>query len=742
MAGALIGALRVSLSAETSAFEAGMKRSQRQAATTASSIERSFKGVGGALKAGIAGFVSSLSVGLVLAAGRAALDYAGQLGEVSQQLGVTTRDLQVLRYAAGQVGVSQEELEKGLSKLTITLGQVAAGAAAPAKALAAIGITVDDLKGKDTGEAFRIIADGLSKIEDRSQRAAVEVALFGRSGAKLDTLLAGGSAALNELALAAEELGIVLSDKQIQDADKTADKLDALKTVLSARIAGVVSDNADSILSLADALANLISWIGKATKSWTDFLNAFDAQSWQVAANNPFLSGDKRQSAAAAAARARGRISDSGVGWGVAGSSVTTKLSEGGRAREIAKQMGLKLPSTAGGGEISPFLARGGGGGGRGGRGDADRAAREAERKRLDALRDLNRFDQEIRRAKIDVLRAEEQLSVDYIERAAIAKLIIDAERAAYESQLAYEIAAGDMQAAQAEQLLLENARVVSLEKQRIDQDMEAQRAQESARLDEVTLDIQRDALEAQLQLAETAAEQRDLQLRLLDLSYRQERARLEAVLADEQSSFAAKEEARRRLAGLDATQATDTQGVINRTRGPMEEWSAQFGDITEEMENLKVQGIMGAVDALTALTGGFDDFRDAALNAIKSVIAEMIRLQLMKAAVSLFGSATGVPGAGEFFAGGAPLSFAGGGGFDIRGRGGIDRNVLSLNGLPIANVSYGERINVENDSHSSRSAMTVHAPITIQGNATRETVAQMESAVRRAVGNSSRRGY
>jgi hypothetical protein len=709
MAGALIGALRVSLSAETSAFEAGMKRSQRQAATTAKSIEGSFKKAQGALKAGVAGFISGLSVGVIMQAGRAALDYAAQLGEVSQQLGVTTRDLQVLRYAAGQVGVSQEQLEKGLQKLTITLGQVAAGAAAPAKALAAIGLTVDDLKGKDTGEAFRLIADGLQKVEDRSQRAAVEVALFGRSGAQLDNLLAGGSAALNELAAAADRLGIVLSDEQIQKADDTADKLEALKTVLSARIAGAVADNADSILELAESLFTLADSAVTALERFRNFL-VYVQRNYNPQA---LLKGEA-------------------YGYGVAGKSVTVPL---GPAKPVMQ------PRLGNSGSIDQFLSRGGGGG-RGGRGDADRAAREAERKRLDALRDLNRFDQEIRRAKIDVLRAEEQLSVDYIERAAIAKLIIDAERAAYESQLAYEIAAGDMQAAQAEQLLLENARVVSLEKQRIDQDMEAQRAQESARLDEVTLDIQRDALEAQLQLAETAAEQRDLQLRLLDLSYRQERARLEAVLADEQSSFAAKEEARRRLAGLDATQATDTQGVINRTRGPMEEWSAQFGDITEEMENLKVQGIMGAVDALTALTGGFDDFRDAALNAIKSVIAEMIRLQLMKAAVSLFGSATGVPGAGEFFAGGAPLSFAGGGGFDIRGRGGIDRNVLSLNGLPIANVSYGERINVENDSHSSRSAMTVHAPITIQGNATRETVAQMESAVRRAVGNSSRRGY
>jgi hypothetical protein len=55
-----------------------------------------------------------------------------------------------------------------------------------------------------------------SKVTDRSQRAAVEVALFGKSRRALDNLLSGGSAALNALTDAAEKLGIVLSDEQIQ----------------------------------------------------------------------------------------------------------------------------------------------------------------------------------------------------------------------------------------------------------------------------------------------------------------------------------------------------------------------------------------------------------------------------------------------------------------------------------------------------------------------------------------------
>jgi hypothetical protein len=42
---------------------------------------------------------------------------------------------------------------------------------------------------------------------------------------------------------------------------------------------------------------------------------------------------------------------------------------------------------------------------------------------------------------------------------------------------------------------------------------------------------------------------------------------------------------------------------------------------------------------------------------------------------------------------------FATGGSITVGGHGGIDRNLLSLNGLPIARVSYGERINISNDN-------------------------------------------
>ena len=118
---ALIGALRVSLSAETAKFEAGMKRAQRQTQVSASAMQKSL----GWVKSGVAGLVAGLSVGMFTTAIRNALEYAGSLQEVADQLGVTTKDLQVFRYAAAQNGIAQAELDSAAAQYSQAMADVA-----------------------------------------------------------------------------------------------------------------------------------------------------------------------------------------------------------------------------------------------------------------------------------------------------------------------------------------------------------------------------------------------------------------------------------------------------------------------------------------------------------------------------------------------------------------------------------------------------------------------------------------
>lgn len=719
MATMRIGALSIGMSLDSGQFEAGMKRAQKTAAQTEGAFKKSFGNLGGVVKAGLAGVVSGLSVGLLVQGAKAALEYAGSLGEVSQQLGVTTKDLQVFRYAAGQLGVSQEQLETGLQKLTITLGQLKAGAEAPAKALDAVkkGLSDQVKAAGDAGEAFRIIADGLKNVTDRSQRAAVEVALFGKSGAKLDNLLSGGSAALNELADAAEKLGIVLSDEQIQKADDTADKLEALQTVLKAKIAGDVADNADSILDFADALFQLVNAAEQAREAIVNFQKNY---------NLPHLLFGKGEA----------------FGKGVAGSSVTTDLSSGGSALALAKKMGLKVAGSGGGGggSISQFLAPSGGSRAR--RGGSD----DAERKRQEALRDAFQFDQELLRAQQDSLRAQQQLSTDYSERAAISIQLLNLDKQGFEREMQYAVASGDLSKVQAAQLQAEYDKRDALERTAVLKEEEEQRQRDYNMLDAKDADIKLDILEKQADLADTWQERRAIELKILDLAYEEERRRLTRI-TEESQDWAEIEAARRDLLALTKKQALDRQSVNRQTAGPFEQAQIQFGDLSEEMEQLKVQGIMGAADALTALTEGFGSFKDAAVSAIKQVIAEFIRLQTLKFLFNLIGGgigggvgATGTSAMSSAIGNMGLPGFATGGGFNVMGKGGVDNNLLSLNGLPIARVSHGERVSVSNDN-ARGGGSPVSISFAITGPVTRETQTQIAAAARRGIAQANRKG-
>ena len=208
-------------------------------------------------------------VGAFVGLAKSGLDLASSLGEIAQQLGVTTEQLQVYRYAASQVGISQDEIDGGLAKLTKTLGQAQTGSATAAKVFDVLGVSLKNIDGsaRTTGQVLPLIADALSTISDPAKRAAVEIELFGRAGQKLDTLLAGGSDAIDNLTRAAHDLGVVLSDEEIQNADRTADKLAELKQVLEARIAGAVAENAAAIYNFIDALVSLIGKLPEAIQA-------------------------------------------------------------------------------------------------------------------------------------------------------------------------------------------------------------------------------------------------------------------------------------------------------------------------------------------------------------------------------------------------------------------------------------------------------------------------------------------
>jgi hypothetical protein len=86
---------------------------------------------------------------------------------------------------------------------------------------------------------------------------------------------------------------------------------------------------------------------------------------------------------------------------------------------------------------------------------------------------------------------------------------------------------------------------------------------------------------------------------------------------------------------------------------------------------------------------------------------------------------------------------FASGGSFTIRGRSGTDKNLLSLNGLPLARVGNMERISVANDDGAGFAGPNVtHQHFDLRGAVmTEDLLRQMDEKAARAADAGARMG-
>lgn len=618
----------------------------------------------GAIGGFVGGVVASLP-GLMTQLVKTGLDYAGSLQEQAQQAGVSTKALQEYRYAASQTGLKVGEIDRALAQFTKTIGEIGAGTKRPIKALAEIGLSVEqisEISRMTADEALPVLADALQDIEDPAKRARVEMALFGETGQKLDPLLAGGSEAINGLRNAAADLGVVLSEKEIQEADKLADRLDDLKQVLAARIAGVVADNADSILSLADALFQLPAAAAVAIKAWNDFKNALDAQAYNLAANNPFLSAEKRKEGAVRAARARGKISDNGVGWGVGGDTVII---------DLAPPKPVKPPRPTRDTSIDPDVAmalagkthrarRAQRGGGR------DNAAEEAKRKAEEAARNLARYTDDLADAQNDLVQVTARVTGTEEARHEAALADIEARRAATARDIKNN---EDYTEAQKTALLALNDQVAA-QKVALENAEDQQRRDDEAlqtRLDGIR--TEEELLQAKIALASTAKERAELETRLLALQIEEEKARQDAIIASRDSSAAEKEAARARLAALPGVQAGQQEQIDRDAEGPgkraLRELNADLSDLSDNFEQLELNAIKGLEDGLVSAAGKALGLK----GAMGDIVGELIRMAVQMLVIKpLMEALFGGTGAGGAVAGGSVGSSLVSGGLKLFG--------------------------------------------------------------------------
>lgn len=159
---------------------------------------------------------------------------ADTIGDTAQKIGLSAEAFQEWNHVATIMGTSTESLNKGFIKVNGILGDIATGNADKVvDSLALIGLTVDDLKDKNADEAFELISEALSQVEDEAIRVGVANEFFGEKiGTELIPILSSEISTIRDLRQEARDLGIVTNEQAAQAGEFT-DALDRTKQALS-----------------------------------------------------------------------------------------------------------------------------------------------------------------------------------------------------------------------------------------------------------------------------------------------------------------------------------------------------------------------------------------------------------------------------------------------------------------------------------------------------------------------------
>ena len=210
-----------------------------------------------AVGAGVAAAGSAMLAPLVGAVSHFAA-FGDQLDKMSKRTGIAAPALAEFGFAAEQSGTNLEKVENAIRKMQKTIGDADRGLSTAVDGLDALGLSAAKLEGMSPEDQFQLISDRLRTIEDPTKRAAAAMEVFGsRTGTALLPMLDE----LKELREEARDLGIVPSEKQVEDAAKVTDALNRIKRSVGAVAFEIGASLADSVLDLAESAKKIIQTV-------------------------------------------------------------------------------------------------------------------------------------------------------------------------------------------------------------------------------------------------------------------------------------------------------------------------------------------------------------------------------------------------------------------------------------------------------------------------------------------------
>ena len=238
--------LMATISLDSSKYEKGLKNAEKMSDKFKNAVKGATKVVG-AVSAGVTAGGTAL-FGMAKKASSA----TDRIDKMSQKIGLSREAFQEWDYILSQNGASVDGLKIGFKKMTSQIDKVISAGDASGTAFEALGMNIDDLKGKSREEIFSKVIEGLQGMDDETQKASLASDLLGKSALELAPLLNQTADSTEALRKRSHDLGLVMSDDAVDSGVKFTDTLDSLKRSFNAVVTNVGVSVMPTIQKFAD----------------------------------------------------------------------------------------------------------------------------------------------------------------------------------------------------------------------------------------------------------------------------------------------------------------------------------------------------------------------------------------------------------------------------------------------------------------------------------------------------------
>lgn len=207
------------------------------------SMKSSFAGMakaGAALAVGFGAIrVAMNAIGGTLDNFSAALDMGGELNDLSERTGETAGNLLVLQRAFENTGAGADKVGPAINKLQKAIVEARQGSGPAVEAFNKLGLNLEALKYATPTEQLTAVGNALKGVSNPSERAAIAMQVFGKSGGELIPMLLSMQ---DEVKNASGELGSLpgVMDRSAAAFDGISDKIAVAKGKMTEFAAGML----------------------------------------------------------------------------------------------------------------------------------------------------------------------------------------------------------------------------------------------------------------------------------------------------------------------------------------------------------------------------------------------------------------------------------------------------------------------------------------------------------------------